>query len=595
MTPAEEQLSAYLDGELDAIERAQVESLLQRDSELRKTLEKLRAVRSWMAELSRPTSVTSKPIAELLAESSNPISPSLNVQGDGLQQGSWFTSDWRWPAGLVTAAAIMLSILAMWPTGESFNVAYSTNSQSEDRLATPKPAERANSFKTDAIADASQAIDALPTDALLAHRQQAEDMTANAAVLELAAQDATASKDTPAANKSELLMAKGLGGDLPAEAEMAGDLELQANALAANGLPAEALGRQAGTAGIANAGEMQAKVASRGSAGGQGGLGGVAMGSPLPDAPAAKSRVPNSRAPGAAAAGTADSTEAPGLAATASSPAPGKGAPPSDAKGDLGFLEETSSKKKSMDSNRFADTGAKPGDKIRPESQVESLGGLGGGGLGGNAGTMVDPSNRTLSSASEERQEKTGQAVRSGFSRIYLESLGERSPKNKGFQDSQLLEVSSKRFEDLLRELGERVAPESIKVYRIPATNWEVFSSWKEERKGYIEELVLQNPAVSTRERAEGNTRPNSVDRNSKNQSTDVFEDQGETWILLKVTPESWSELAVKLQQTGIALREIDPSSADLPKGLSLTQIKGESTEQSEEKDQRILILVNLQ
>ena len=208
MTPAEEQLSAYLDDELDAAQRAHVESLLQHDGELRKTLEKLRQVRRWMGELSRPSLATSKPISELLAESSYPVSPSLNVQGDGRQQSRWFASDWRWPAGLVTAAAIMLSILAMWPTGESQNVAFSTNSQSDDGLAAPKSVESANSFKTDAIADASQATDALPADAKLAEGQRAEGMPANAAVLESAAQDATASENTasentPAANRSE--------------------------------------------------------------------------------------------------------------------------------------------------------------------------------------------------------------------------------------------------------------------------------------------------------------------------------------------------------------------------------------------------------
>lgn len=603
MTPAEEQLSAYLDDELDAAQRAHVESLLQHDGELRKTLEKLRQVRRWMGELSRPSLATSKPISELLAESSYPVSPSLNVQGDGRQQSRWFASDWRWPAGLVTAAAIMLSILAMWPTGESQNVAFSTNSQSDDSLAAPKSVESANSFKTDAIADASQATDALPADAKLAEGQRAEGMPANAAVLESAAQDATASENTasentPAANRSELLMAKGLGGDLPAEAEMAGDLKLQANALAANDLPAEGLSRQAGTAEIENVGEMQARVASRDAAGGQGGLGGVGMGSPSPSAPTAMSRVPNSPAPGTPSSGTAASSGAPGLAASAPgsapSSAPGRAAPSKDATGNPGYLEETGSLRKSMDSSRFADASAKPSDKSRPNSRPESLEGLGGGGLGGSAGAMAAPPNRSLSSALEEGQEKAKQADRSGFSRIYLERLGERSPKEEDFPGSRGLEVTGERFEKLLREVGEGVAPELVKVYWIPAANREVVSNWKEGRMGGIEEFVLRNPESLTRQEADSNSPRDSVNRESKKQSFDISEDLVETWILLKVTPDSWADLAVKLDRTGGGLREIDPSTVNLPEGLSLSQVKAESTEQATEKDQRILILVNL-
>lgn len=593
MTPAEEQLSAYLDDELDAAQRAEVESLLEQDGQLRRTLDKLRQVRSWMGELSRPSLGTSKPITELLAESSSPLSPSLNVQGDGLKQSRWFASDWRWPAGLVTAAAIMLSVLAMWPTGESRNVAYSTDSQSLDRLATPKSVESANSFKADAIADASQSIDSLPADAIVAEKQPAAAMSAKAAAVGAEAKD---SLKNAASTEGELFMANGLGGDLPSDEKMGENLKLQANTLAANDLSEEALGRQAGNVGGANADKKQARVASRESAGGQGGLGGVPMSSSLPEASAAMSQVPNSRAPGAAAA---DSTGAPALAASPPIPTPGQALPLNDANGNLGYLEEAGSSKKSMNASRFADAGAKPNDKGRPESRVGSLGGLGGGGLGGSAGTMAAPPNRTLSSASGERQEKTGQADRSGFSRIYLEQLGERRLAGD-LQDSRSVEVTSKRFEDVLQAAGKGVALKSIKVYQISAANGTVVSSWKEEHKGGIEEFVLRNLKSSLRHRSEGNTDRDSVDRESieqeaKKRSSDVTSDLGATWILLKLTPESWSDLAVKLEQAGETLREIDPSSIELPRGLSLTRIKGESTEQAAEKDQRILILVNLQ
>jgi anti-sigma factor RsiW len=595
MTPAEEQLSAYLDDELDATQRAEVESLLQQNGELRKTLDKLRQVRSWMGELSRPSLVTSKPIAELLAESSNPISPSLNVQRDGLQQSRWFTSDWRWPAGLVTAAAIMLSILAMWPTGESFDVAYSTNSPSEERLATPKPAENANAFRTDSSADASQAIDALPADAVLAEREPSAAMSAKAAV---GAEAKDALKNEAESDQGELFMANGLGGGLPAEEQSVGDLQSQANALASNDMPEEALERQAANVGVADAGKKQARVASRESAGGEGGLGGVAMGAPLPDASAAMSRFPNAGAPGAAAA---DSTGAPGLAASPPMAAPGQTPPLNDSKGKLGYLEGTGSLNKSTDANRFADADVKANSKGRSESRADSLGGLGGGGLGGSAGAMaVPPPNRTLSSVLGERQEKTGEAGQSGFSRIYIEQLGERSRPEEGLQDSRLAEITSNRFEDLLQAAGKGVALESIKVYQISAAKGTVLSSWKEEQKGGVEEFVLRSLQSSRQQRSEGNTDRDSavresVERDSKKQSSSVAEDLEATWILLKLTPESWSDLAVKLEQDGEVLREIDPSSVDLPKGLSLSRNKGESTEPSPEKDQRILIIVNLQ
>jgi hypothetical protein len=581
MTPAEEQLSAYLDDELDATQRADVELLLQQDSELRKTLEKLRAVRSWMGELSRPTSVTSKPIAELLAASSKTITPSLNVQGEGVHRSRWFSSDWRWPAGFVTAAAIALSVLAMWPSADSFDVAYSTKSQGQGKFASPKPAENANSFKTDAIADSSQAIDAIPEEAKLAEMPRNRSLAKNAAALEPAAEVAMSADIMPRVNEGDLATEKNRRDSFPAAAEMASDSNRRENEISANALSAEQLGRRAGDIGVGNAGEMQQGFPSRGVGGGLGAAGGVAMGAPPPSAGVPGDPIPSLRASDAAVSGLPGSDKS-GISVPAAptlGAAPSPNATPMDRKESMGPAGRPGAASKSMDPSKVADAGASSSDRSRPESGVEAVDssrGLGGGGLGGSAGAMATSPNRTANSAIENRQGKPDLSDRISFSRIYQENPIDRLLNKGKEQESDVSEVTVKRFEDLIQEAAKDVFPESVHAYQISLANWELISNWRKERDGSIKEFAVRN-------------------RDSKKQSSEVPENPGAGWVLLKVTQESWSTLAVKLEQAGEELREISLSSIPLPKDVSLDRVQEESSEQGSKNDQRILILLNLQ
>jgi len=80
MKPAEEQLSAYLDNELDSQQRAEMERCLELDPALRETLANLREVRSWIGELPNvePTNPP-KSIAEMLSAEASPKSPASQL------------------------------------------------------------------------------------------------------------------------------------------------------------------------------------------------------------------------------------------------------------------------------------------------------------------------------------------------------------------------------------------------------------------------------------------------------------------------------------------------------------------------------------
>ncbi len=80
MKPAEEQLSAYLDNELDSQQRAEIERSLELDPALRDTLVNLREVRSWIGELPsvEPTNPP-KSIAEMLSAQASPKSPASQL------------------------------------------------------------------------------------------------------------------------------------------------------------------------------------------------------------------------------------------------------------------------------------------------------------------------------------------------------------------------------------------------------------------------------------------------------------------------------------------------------------------------------------
>lgn len=116
MTPSEELLSAYLDDELGAQERTQVERRLASDPQWQETLEKLQEVRSWMQDLPAVTPSCPKPILQMLAEQ-KPDNQEQTVQFQYASSRSHTADSRKWTPALATAATLLLGTTLWWMSG----------------------------------------------------------------------------------------------------------------------------------------------------------------------------------------------------------------------------------------------------------------------------------------------------------------------------------------------------------------------------------------------------------------------------------------------------------------------------------------------
>lgn len=123
MTPSEELLSAYLDDELGAQDRADVERRLASDSQWRDTLEKLREVRSWMREL--PTVVPSHPksITQMLAEH-QPTTPEADLRLNGSATLTSAPASWKWMMALAATGLVAIASTFWWMSGLNQQIAW---------------------------------------------------------------------------------------------------------------------------------------------------------------------------------------------------------------------------------------------------------------------------------------------------------------------------------------------------------------------------------------------------------------------------------------------------------------------------------------
>jgi hypothetical protein len=123
MTPSEELLSAYLDGELGAQERADVERRLASDSHWRETLEKLQEVRAWMQEL--PAVVPSRPksIVQMLAEHKPDANDQSIVRLDEGSNISAAPTSWKWMISLAATSLLLVGTTLWWTSGMNDQIA----------------------------------------------------------------------------------------------------------------------------------------------------------------------------------------------------------------------------------------------------------------------------------------------------------------------------------------------------------------------------------------------------------------------------------------------------------------------------------------
>jgi hypothetical protein len=123
MTPSEELLSAYLDDELGAQERADVERRLASDSHWRETLEKLQEVRAWMHEL--PVVVPSRPksIVQMLAEHKPDSTVESTVHLSNGSNISDAPTSWKWMMSLAATSLLLVGTTLWWTSGMNYPVA----------------------------------------------------------------------------------------------------------------------------------------------------------------------------------------------------------------------------------------------------------------------------------------------------------------------------------------------------------------------------------------------------------------------------------------------------------------------------------------
>lgn len=176
MTPSEELLSAYLDDELGAQDRADVERRLASDAQWRDTLEKLQEVRSWMQEL--PTVVPNRPksISQMLAEH-KPTAPEGDVRLNDSATLSSAPTSWKWMMALAATGLIAIASTFWWMSGMNQQIAW-LPSLSGPSLEGPS-----------SVAPASVA----PASAAPASSAQASSAPDSAAVTEDTTMDASAS------------------------------------------------------------------------------------------------------------------------------------------------------------------------------------------------------------------------------------------------------------------------------------------------------------------------------------------------------------------------------------------------------------------
>lgn len=179
MTPSEELLSAYLDDELGAQDRADVERRLASDSQWRDTLEKLQEVRSWMQEL--PTVVPNRPksITQMLAEH-KPTAPEADVRLNDSATLSSAPTSWKWMMALAATGLVAIASTFWWMSGMNQQIAWG-------------PGLKGPSLKGPASAAPSSAAPASSAQAKSAPDSAArtEDNTMDASASGVAAESAT--------------------------------------------------------------------------------------------------------------------------------------------------------------------------------------------------------------------------------------------------------------------------------------------------------------------------------------------------------------------------------------------------------------------
>lgn len=116
MTPSEEILSAYLDDELGAQERADVERRLASDAHWRDTLEKLQEVRTWVQELPAVTPSRPKSIVQMLAEQKPDQNDSPVRLGDNANISA-APSSWKWMMSLAATSLLLVGTTLWWVSG----------------------------------------------------------------------------------------------------------------------------------------------------------------------------------------------------------------------------------------------------------------------------------------------------------------------------------------------------------------------------------------------------------------------------------------------------------------------------------------------
>lgn len=123
MTPSEEILSAYLDDELGAQERAEVERRLASDAHWRETLEKLQEVRTWVQELPAVTPSRPKSIVQMLAEQ-KPDQNDTPVRLIDNANISAAPSSWKWMMSLAATSLLLVGTTLWWVSGVGQPIAF---------------------------------------------------------------------------------------------------------------------------------------------------------------------------------------------------------------------------------------------------------------------------------------------------------------------------------------------------------------------------------------------------------------------------------------------------------------------------------------